>query len=599
MDRGIRDEISQAQGPETEPPLLASKADAVAQAPDAWAVKAPLRFSNHLVGGKTASQAGFGPDAKPHGDLVAMVAGSAAPQQTNGETADADALATEAYNRYLGKEFSGRSRSNVVALGAALLRLEVALGRERLAYIGGGGGQRPLRTLIERGFVDAFVAYVEMFQPMLHALDGHDFTSFMKHASGSLTQYKTAIPHIASPHRLDPQVLPLLAANFQDRSKKRPLVVVVLSALDFDGSLHGNRALIPLLNQPQNLALAIEAGDRRADVLKTLTQLAAEYGEGNKIQDVVFVGHGGPTGIELAGKAQFDDVAGDTYIDRDPDIRRVGDIRMRQYTESLDFSGYRLETQRNTRFKTEKFIRELLFLFDARWGAPVTPRIVLDASLTNAHSLRSKSSALEDHPNLADVIREYSGSDLDVIAANGRIAPETLQVDASGRPTLRDATDPALTSTNKIDYVRMGMEPEGVLRAVVELGERAWPVVEQRLAQGIGRHMGHGDRWSSDVIHVLLEIAVTRRSFNADVIYQLVGAADQLRLLPKAGERIGPVLAGIDWKLGAKIAIEVYGGLLRRANVSGVLRKHIENHQQALRKQPDLPASPTVEGEYE
>lgn len=559
----------------------------------------PLQFSNASKGGRTASQEAYGWDTDAEAPMVAMATGIAEPaQQASGSDVDtAVAQATDAYYRYLGKDFVGRHRSNLVALGNALLRLEGALGRERLAYISGGGGQRPLRKLIEGGFVDSFIEYVETFSPVLHALDGRDFTSFMKHAPGSLLQYKKSIPHIASPHRLDPHVLPLLATNFQDRSKKRPLVVVVLSALDFDGSLHGHTALGPLVNQQQNLVLAIEAGERRAEVLQTLTQLAAEFGQGNKIQDIVFVGHGGPTGMELAGKAEFDDVASDTYIDRDPDTHRVGDIRMRQYPESLDFSGYRLESQRNTRFKTEKFIRELLFLFDARWGAPVTPRIVLDASLTNAHRLRSTSSQLENSPNLADIIREYSGSDLDVVAANGRIRPETLTMDASGRPTLHNPADPELTSKSKIDYVRSGMEPEGVLRAVIELGQRAWPVVEQRLGQGVGRHIEYGDRWSSDVIYVLLDMALSRKSYNADVIFHLVTAADQIRSLPSAGERAESVLTDIDQKLGTRISIELYKGLLRRASVSGRLQTRVENHLKSLQTQDQPPARHLVEDE--
>lgn len=305
-------------------------------------------------------------------------------------------------------------------------KLEAALGRERLAILSGGAGREPLQRLIDGGFVDSFIEYVELFHPSLHAKDGRDFTSFMRHPRGSLLQYKKSVPYIHSPHRLTPAVLQALSKNFQDRSKKRPLVVVVLSALDLDGSRHGNESLGPLVSQNQNLVLAVEAGEKQERVIETLDQLAVEFGRDKRIQDVVFVGPGGPTRFDLAGSVRFEDWT--TRRNQDPmnGVLRVGNNERVVSHDSLDAV--------NEQFQTTRFARRLLQILDTRWGA-TTPRIVFDSSLTkNEKPSDYGAGSLRTQRGLVDLIRDYSGDEVEILAGYGA-EPGTMVVDSSGRPT--------------------------------------------------------------------------------------------------------------------------------------------------------------------
>lgn len=311
-------------------------------------------------------------------------------------------------------------------------RLEEALGSERFAYLTGGAGQAALQLMIDGGYVESFIEYVAAFNPALHARNGRDFTSFMAHPRGSLLQYKELVPYIRSPHRVASGVLQALKKNFQDRSKKRPLIVVALGAIDIDGSFHGNESLTPLVSQEQNLVLAIEAGENRKNVLETLRRIAADFGQDKRIQDIVFVGTGGPGRFDLAGQERFED-----WKKNRPDLDsphdgavRVGDIDMEPFRSFLDADrGYR------NRNETDEFVGQLFHILDTRWGR-VTPRIVFDASLGSSEKPEDYAAKPGQKPSgLVDLIAERAGKDVDIHAAFGRGGPGALGVDVDGRPT--------------------------------------------------------------------------------------------------------------------------------------------------------------------
>lgn len=506
-------------------------------------------------------------------------------------------LANDAYDRYLARAPAIRP-ANAVKFGAELLRLEEVLGRDHLTYLSSGDGSVALQQLIEGYSVDsfgkyvyAFNAYVKLYRPRLHAQNGLDFTSFMAHEPGSLLAYQQTIPYIRSPHRLSPNVLPKLENNFKDQSKSRPLVVVVMSALDLDGSLHGASALDRLVSDTKSLVLAIEAGERLRDVSQALQEVAATYGQDNKIQDVVFISHESESGIELAGDVSFEDVSKDLKEDPqlylDPEYFRIGTLEVRPYRDNLESAKPGLFGLRQTN-KVAQFIHQLLRLFDDRFLA--TPRIIFDADFTNGHKLELGASfetpetqikgALNTRQNLPELFHEHmivqhhlepgvAVDSVQIVALNGHRDSDALVSDPYGRPTFRSTLDPAIADS-KIEYIRRGMDPEGILRAVVELwSDESWKEVEQRVENPIAS----GDPWTGDVIQATLSLALKRYRRIPYQVNGLAIAATRTRSLGqvKTDSQATAVLDSIEHSLGWPRARELYKKLLEVATASNSL----------------------------
>lgn len=503
----------------------------------------------------------------------------------------ATALALNAYDRYLARVPYGPRPDDAASIGAELLRLEAVLGRECLTYLSGGSGSSALLSLIDGGFVDSFIVYVEECKPALHAKNGRDFSSFMKHEKDFFSTYRSLLPYVRSLHRLHPDVLQPLADNIQDQSKSRPVVVVVMSALDVDGSLHGNKSLIPLVSQTKTLVLAIEAGERQEGVIDVLQKIATDFGQEKRIQDIVFVSRGGPEGIGLAGSVSFTEKnrPDDATSDLAAGEYREGDVVMGQsrldfeapprLPEVFDFS--------HRAFKAEQFVRRLLMLFDTRWGTPITPRIVFDASLVNAHKLKFSANskppeievrdALAKARNLPDFVREFAGhynlgkgqvvDIVEIVAANGYLEPNALAVDDDGRPTLRSKTDPAITAT-KAEYVAGGSDPEGVLRALVELWNDAWPIVEQRIQKPIEQR----DPWTGDVMHAMLSVALDHCRSNPSGVNSLAAVGPAMRSLGGAQiDQATEILNATTTSLGPKMSGQLFAKLTKALDQSNSL----------------------------
>jgi hypothetical protein len=468
----------------------------------------------------------------PTADVDREGPASSEPTPTGAEP-NADPMA--AYDRYLG--LAGLAPpANAAELGREALRLEGAVGRHRLKYI---STHIELESLIKGGFVDALIEYVRLFNPMLHAVHGIELRSFMKHAPGSLIPYKTSIPYLRSPHRWQPAALSALAANGGDTSRSRPLVVVITPALDYNAALHHNARVTELVTDRRNLVIAIEGGATLASVSGPLREIAAKYGKGGKIQDVVFEGHGSPTGIELAGDVTFVDEVPGTEPPRGA-LRQAG-IEMRQHRTNLDVE----ENPEQTR----KFVTELLALLEpAKRGLfrKFTPRIVFNSCLVNAHELKLDPASTEplgdqiiravrDKPNLVDVILELAGKgNVDVRAANASINPSSRLIDEGGRPTLQVLDDPAATGS-KLDYIRKGGEPEGLMRAIVESwtppsGDRQPPWLAA-VAARVTQPVPNADPWTGDVIHAILKLVVERHASDPHALNELPGAAKALQYL--------------------------------------------------------------------
>ncbi len=437
--------------------------------------------------------------------LDALFGASASQQAFDPETQ----LANNAYDRYLARGPEVRS-SNAVQLGEQLLRLEEVLGRPHLAYLSSGSGYRELRRLIEGDgvhafgeYVHAFIAYVKLYKPRLHARDGVDLSSFMKHEPGSLLAYQATIPYIRSPHRLDPNVLPKLENNFKDQSRSRPVVVVVMSALDFEGDLHGYAGLSRLISDSTSLVLAIEAGDQLRDVQQALQEVAATYGQDNKIQDLVVLSHEVYDHDKLADQ-----------------IELAGDVSFREQSQTTSRDSLTVPQGNDPGHhvvEIERFLRQLTFLLETRWGAPAPSRLVLDIKAGRiAEPPGTKlARALRLGKDLPNFIRDLAGNYvrdnsvpgqpvLDIVVTNPNFAGNTnLVVGEDGRPTLGSNDDPAATGS-KLEYVRSGMDPERVLRAIIDVWEPAWAVVEQRV-----EHPPKPiDAWTGDVLHALLSVAL-------------------------------------------------------------------------------------------
>lgn len=343
-------------------------------------------------------------------------------------------------------------------LGAAVLALEGAVGGTCLYHI---STPETVRQLVVFKLVDAFVEYVKVQQPVLHATEGDELHSFFltRGFGVDLIGLRGDLPKIRNLHRFQPLALWTLAANFKDTSKTRPLTVILHSAIDHNGAFHQDPNLTQVILDPRYLTLMIEGATSLDAVTGEIDGLAQTYGRGGKIAQVMIAGHGGPRGIQLAGTA----VPAEGLEDG-------AEPEMVEETDSVDLDS--------NPEKADALFDALLRNLDSS----ASGRMVFNACLTGSTDVFFDplaaepaevqiASALKNSPNLTEYLRQRAaaaGVAADVRGANGSFGQVGLADDADGRLNIISPGDPALTAS-KADYIQHGMEPEGVMRAVLEM----------------------------------------------------------------------------------------------------------------------------------
>jgi hypothetical protein len=385
-------------------------------------------------------------------------------------------------------------------LGKALMTLDGLMPRAHQALVFGLEANG-LSNLFHAGMHEAFFEYLRVVAPLLTSENGADARAFMEfflETGGRVTQYANRLRYVRNHHHFEIAALEQLAANEADVSRRRPLTAVLYSAVDHNGAFMRTPSITQLVLDRRNQVIVVEGNRSLAEAAARTEQVAGQYGQGGHIDQVLVVGHGDARGVQMAAHR----------------------------TEAGEVEKEDIDLNVNPE-KTDALFASIMKLLDPR--AP-HKRLAFFACLTNSNALPDSTTissdpiegasqlraGLQENESLVSHVRRMATVghvDLNVVGANASvnmIGPGVQSEEPrTGAVTISDSYDPQLVS-QKIDYLRTGTEPVGVMRALVE----SWSVhavscrqvVEARLADQKGAKFG--DTFEASLLDVLLRLAL-------------------------------------------------------------------------------------------
>jgi hypothetical protein len=388
----------------------------------------------------------------------------------------------------------------MIAWGRQLVRLEESMGGPTLKRIVDDDAWKLLAA--DKALVDYTIDYNNAVSPVLDAEDGAEIRSIrdMRKEKTPYATYKAELPEVRNYHRFLDAGLKQVAANKKNTQKKKPLTLVLHSALDHNGAFHRDPNMKDVLADKRNLTLLIEGAERLDDIKSRIEPLANTYGMPGpggkgKIDQVMIAGHGNANLIELGGKME---------------MGLTGELREKGEDLRVDDAS------------SKALLEELLRHMD-----PSSPnhKVVFNACLTASNSVETADitaavaagkdpaqavkDAMKKHPSftaaLLDQAKALGVGGIAAIGANNSIGTVPLQNSKTGALDLRDPDDPAATGT-KLEYVKKGAEPLGVMRAVVE----SWAEDKAATLKAMKKRVTSGPivDWRSYIVTPIFDIIV-------------------------------------------------------------------------------------------
>lgn len=358
--------------------------------------------------------------------------------------------------------------ARALQIGQAILDLEafvptpvlrVVIPESGLNYLLGPGKLAELRT------------YYQTFKPTLEAKEEWPHVEAL--LNETVAKYAALAGWIHDLHIFTRQTRTQLLANIADRSRARPVLLVLFSASDWNTAFLQATNMQSAIMNPRNLALVVQGMPSIAAATGEVNRVADDYGQRTRRWDwstwsmvyskgrlgqVVIAGHGSDQSVEMASPG--------TNPTAQSDNRYVA------YDEApIDSSNPKANG-------TELLIDTVLSRMD-----PKDANVVFAGCLVGSHNIPANTNvssaataqanlraALAAHPNLADYVRQRMtalGVTGTVQAANGSTTFDSFNVNAAGRAELSNPGDPDVGGS-KLQYVRTGVEPEGALRAAIE-----------------------------------------------------------------------------------------------------------------------------------
>jgi hypothetical protein len=425
-------------------------------------------------------------------------------------------------------------------LGAAVAKLETMPGPGVSHAIFKQTDADSLGNLVDSGHLDDFIAYCRRCHPLLEA-PGAEIDSYLAlRAEGAdPISYSSRLPNVRNFHRFEKAALDALVLNRRHTAKDRPLFLVLHSNFDHNGAFHRDPNLTAVITDARHLTLLIEGKETLDEISSELAPLANRYGQGNQISQVMFAGHGNSNVIQMAGtmdSAALNAGSAPEGAERGKDINSA--------------PGQTAET--------DKLMHELL----AHMATDGSARIVLNGCLTASNSVnapldpdpaaaaRQVQAAIAAEPSLTTYLGQAAAaSNVSVKGANASFGQVGL-MDPSGNLDIVAAggADPQLTAA-KIDYIRGGTEPQGALRAVLEVwaadrvatppGTSALDAVRNRLLTEAAT-----PEWDARIIRTLYTI-VGANPDNAELIRLLGNCAGDMSELKHAEQCRVAALASV------------------------------------------------------
>jgi len=423
--------------------------------------------------------------------------------------------------------------TEAVKMGEALPKLEATPGGVTIKTIMKQTADQPqLQEMIKAKAIEPFGKYVKTSHPVLQANTGAEIDSFLAmNAEGvDPAGYLAKVPRVRNLHRFEKDALDALATHEKDTSKKKPLTLILHSAMDHNGAFHRDPNITKVAKHPKNVTIMIEGKETLADVQSDLEPIAKKHGKGDKIDQVMFAGHGNARSIELAGTV------------------KEGKDELEAKTDDIDLDG--------NKAKTDALFAELMKHMD-----PASPnhRVIFNACLTNSNAVNVNpldpdpakaqqqiKDAIAKDGSLATTFKEKAkaaGLDLDSRGANASIGEIGLIDKKSGALDLVSKEDPYVTA-EKIKYVEHGKEPEGVMRAVVE----EWARDKKGCLDAISRRHKAGvpTDWDGRFIYALMDVILDGHQDDANLMNTFAGGASWISEAKLEDEcRVNRVAAGL------------------------------------------------------
>lgn len=438
---------------------------------------------------------------------------------------------------------SATDLSQALLWGEWVVKLNAALGGPQVKAVIPYEQFRDL--LSPTNYANDFIAYVRECHPVLETPTGTEVWAFveLKKEGGDYKDYTTLLPEVRNYHKFKKSALEQVKTNKTDRSKSKPLTLVLHACFDHNGAFHRHEQVTAVLTNTNILTLLYEnLSEPTLESLKDseLRNLAYTYGKDNKITQVMLAGHGNCDNIQLGGES-IEIEGGEAKEKNEKPL--VLDRNYSHYLPTIEF--------------WEQFLAELeKHLGDFDNGTVHFNRtLLLRACLTNSNSIGNEeikkrvlkkhsidlntANPLDHQDKIKEAIRDYirergSVASLikdkypvwSVIGANASINPRSVgAVKPSGELSFVSLSDPKVGGS-KIEYVAEGIEPLGVMRAVVECWAKDEADCKAKMAARLTSETP--DTWAKKLIHLLFELSSNELKDNLMQVNQLTDTASTL-----------------------------------------------------------------------
>jgi hypothetical protein len=371
-----------------------------------------------------------------------------------------------------------------VEWGKAIDTLEPAVGKPVLHHaMKQETGKTQLEDMIAAGEVANFASYVKTGHPYIEAENGADVASYLTMVSADgkhPADYIGKLTRVRNYHRHEAEMLDKLHANLGDKSRAKPLLLILQSASDHNGAFHRDHEKTNMVKDAHNLSLMVEGATSLEQIGSEAQDIAREYGQRHRIQQLMIAGHGDSRAMELTA-------AGPT-LGGGPPARG-----------SIDLD--------HNRKRTEAFLRGLVGNMDTGPDA----RIALHACLTAAEDVNATLdpdpakaraqilASLSRHPSLAGRLQAIAGSHRTVMGNVSSVPAGTYHDPATGLLAPTVPSDPEATNPDLANYMEKGAEVEGCMRAALVTWARNEAEWLRRLTARLARPITD---WNDRVVHV-------------------------------------------------------------------------------------------------
>ncbi|MEY2422502.1 MAG: hypothetical protein QOI95_2569 [Acidimicrobiaceae bacterium] len=379
--------------------------------------------------------------------------------------------------------------------------------------------ERSFVLMLKAGYIDDVIAYYKSTPtPTFQAASGADFIAyynFRKSDNKDPASYQTALgAYMRNFHRFEAAALDKVAKNYANgNSKSRPLTIVLHAAVDHNGAFHRDNLLTAVVRNPNIFTLIVEGGVTLAEYQSQIGPLAQAYGVNQKIDQVMFAGHGNSRIIEMAGGVK--ESSKGTLEETGQPIDLVGDKAAADALFDEVLANMDDAAAAALRDPTAVSFRRVLF------NACLTNSNTVDIALTG-DKVAAKAEILDyiaKNASLATYLgnrAKASGHDVTSLGANASIGQVDLVEGATGKLDMVSAVDPFVTAS-KLEYAEHGIEPAGVLRAALE----AWAGDEAATLEAMARRAAKGSTKWDDVIIETIYGSVLFNKDNAAVATQM------------------------------------------------------------------------------